>query len=50
MIEDVLNTNYEIVIGVVEPNQGDYASTNGKKKEVCSTNLQPMVICHYMIQ
>ena len=35
MIEDVLNTNYEIVIGVVEPNQGDYASTNGKKKEVC---------------
>ena len=35
MIEDVLNTNYEIVIGVMESNQGDYASTNGKKKEVC---------------
>ena len=33
MIEDVLNTNYEIVIGVVEPNQDD-APINGKK-EVC---------------
>jgi len=34
MIEDVLNTNYEIVIGVAEPNHDD-ASINGKKREAC---------------
>ncbi|MGC1133267.1 MAG: hypothetical protein WA941_10620, partial [Nitrososphaeraceae archaeon] len=35
MIEDVLNTNYEIIIGVAESNHDDDASPNGKKKEVC---------------
>ena len=35
MIEDVLNTNYEIVIGVAESNLGDDTSTTRKKKEVC---------------
>ena len=31
----LLNTNYEIVIGVAESNLGDDASTTRKKKEVC---------------
>jgi len=35
MIEDVLNTNYEIIIGVAESNHDDDASPNGKKKEAC---------------
>jgi hypothetical protein len=35
MIEDVLNTNYEIIISVAEQNQEYDASPNGKKKEVC---------------